>query len=191
MAWLKQNAYRIGIVLLLLIAGAFLALIDQRSSLVSQHSPIPEGDHGTPDQYLEQVVYTRYDDQGRPYQVLESPKISNYSQADESIADQPKLAMLDSNNRHWHATGDTGVVNQDNTHVVLKGNAQVTEPEQQWRLTTDILNYNRDQGRIWSDSESNFFQGQHKTSGDRFQAWTDTSRALLEGNISSTFMPRH
>lgn len=191
MAWLKQNAYRIGIVLLLLIAGAFLALIDQRSSLVNQRSPIPESDHGTPDQYLEQVEYTRYDDQGRPYQKIESPRISNFSNSDESIAEKPRLAMLDSHDRHWQATSDSGVVNQGNSHLELKGNAQVTEPSEQWRLVTDTLHYDREQGKIWSDSQSDFYQGQHKTSGDRFQAWTATSKAVLQGNISSTFVPTH
>lgn len=189
MAFLKQNAYRIGLVIVLLIAGAILAFIYQRSHVLTGTSPFPDSDQGTPDQYLENVSYTRFDDQGRPYQRLESPRVRHFSESGQSLADAPRLQMIDSSNRTWHARGDSGTVENDNNLITLAGNAQVTQPGDEWRMETDTLHYDHAKGHIWSNGLSHLYQGAQTTQGDRFEAWTDNRAARLNGNVQSSFKP--
>ncbi|WP_027349889.1 LPS export ABC transporter periplasmic protein LptC [Halotalea alkalilenta] len=188
MAWLKRNANRLWLVLILLAVGGVLALIDQRGELLSP-GPLPDSSEGEPDYYLEQVVYTRFDQQGRPYQTLESPRVTHISDSDVSFTDTPVIGLIDENERHWRITGDRGRVGPGGDRITLSGNARAVQPDDLWRLETDTLEYDRDSARVWSDSESRFFQGEQRTRGDRFQAWINEDRMLLEGNVSGTLLP--
>jgi len=189
MAWLKNNAYRLGLLLIIVVAGIFLAYIDQNTQSLQQ-APLPQSAEGTPDQYLENAQLTRYDADGQPYQRMESPRVSHYASNGSSQAEQPRIQVIDSSNRTWHISGDTGQLDNSGNNITLTGHALAVQPDNQWRMTSDIVHYNRDQGRVWSNTESFFHQGQQETQGSAFQAWINRNHMVLQGNVSSSFNPQ-
>lgn len=186
--WLRNNATRMGIVITLLVVGGILALIDQRDEII-QPGPVPTAPEGEPDYVLQKVEYTHFDTQGVPYQTLTSPRIVHLPGAKVSTADQPVIGLIDDDKRHWQLTGHKAVLSEDDSHIRLAGAARVVAPEQQWRLETDTLEYQRESDRVWSNSDSRFFQGQQTMRADRFEARLNAGTMALTGNVVGEFPP--
>lgn len=186
--WLRHNSTRIGIVIILLIVGGVLALIDQRGEII-QPGPVPTAPEGEPDYVLEQVDYTHFDAQGAPYQTLTSPRIVHLPGAKVSNANQPVIGLIDDAKRQWQLTGQKAILSEDDSHISLSGNARVVAPEQQWRLETDTLEYQRNIDRVWSNSDSRFFQGHQTIRADRFEAQLKAGTMALTGNVVGEFPP--
>lgn len=186
--WIRQNMTLFGIGLLLLIVGGVLALIDQRGTLNSP-GPLPTSPEGEPDYVLEQVDYTHFNTEGAPYQTLTSPRIVHLPNTRTSHADQPVIGLIDDAHRQWKLTGRDAILQEDDTHIALSGDARVEAPEQQWRLETDTLEYQRSDDHLWSNSGSTFYQGPQTIRSDRFDAWLQAGTMNLTGNVIGEFEP--
>ncbi|MFC0266974.1 LPS export ABC transporter periplasmic protein LptC [Kushneria aurantia] len=173
---------RLALGLLILLLGGVLTLIDQRGNLMSP-PPVPESSEGEPDYYLEGVEYTRFDTQGRPAQTMQSPRLTHTPNDDITRARTPHFTLLDDQQRRWQADGQQARLGPDGNTFQLAGNAVLHQPDEGWRLETDVLHYNLDQRRAWSDSESTFIDNRQRTRGDRFEALLDEDRLHIEGNV--------
>lgn len=180
--WIRDNATRAAIIVILVLVGLVLTLIDQFLSEAPGNAmpPVPEGQ---PDYVLEQASYTRYDTQGKRYQTLTSPHVMHLPEQQQTTATEPRITAMDDSAREWHISGHQGAMNEDGSRITLSGEALAVAPSEQWRLETDTLNYDRAQDRIWSDSASRFLQGDQVMRGDSFQALMTPKTLTLEGHV--------
>ncbi|GAB3340381.1 LPS export ABC transporter periplasmic protein LptC [Chromohalobacter beijerinckii] len=172
---------RLGLLLVLIVLGIGLAIVEQRDS--SSPGPVPSDDAGEPDYYLEGVTMTRFNAQGIPHQTLKSPRLVHTPVDDVIRADSPKAKVRDEAGRKWDIAGDKGSLGPQRDLLTLTGNAQLVQPEQGWRLDTDVLYYQSSEGHAWSDTEAVLRQHEQRVRGNRFDAWIDTDQARLSGDV--------
>ncbi|WP_280562337.1 MULTISPECIES: LPS export ABC transporter periplasmic protein LptC [unclassified Chromohalobacter] len=172
---------RLGLLLILVVLGIGLAIVEQRDA--SSPGPVPSDDAGEPDYYLEGVTMTRFNAQGTPHQTLESPRLVHTPVDDVIRADSPKAKVRDEAGRKWDISGDKGSLGPQRDLLTLTGNARLVQPEQGWRLDTDVLYYKSSEGHAWSDTEAVLRQHEQRVRGNRFDAWIDTNQARLSGDV--------
>ncbi|MBZ5874656.1 LPS export ABC transporter periplasmic protein LptC [Chromohalobacter israelensis] len=172
---------RFALLLILVVLGIGLAIVEQRNATTP--GPVPSDDAGEPDYYLEGVTMTRFDAQGIPHQTLTSPRLVHTPKDDIIRAASPVAKIRDADGRQWDITGDKGRLGAQRDLLTLTGNAQLVQPEQGWRLNTDVLHYQASEAHAWSDSDAVLRQHEQRVRGNRFDAWLDTDRARLTGDV--------
>ncbi|KXS38802.1 MAG: lipopolysaccharide export system protein LptC [Halomonadaceae bacterium T82-2] len=173
--------------LLLLGLGGVLTLIDQRD--VGLPGPVPTGETGEPDYYLENARLTRFDATGRAYQYLTTPRIEHTPGDDVTRLETPRARLDDKQGRTWLATADKGRLEAGGNPLVLIGHARLRAPEEGWQATSDVLHYDADTYHAWSDSRATLRQYRQRVSGDRLDAWIDTGRMRLNGDVQGFHPP--
>lgn len=172
---------RLGLGVVLLLLGGGLAWLDQRGEQTGE--PLPGGEAGEPDYYLEDASMTRFDQNGRPYQRLETPRMVHTPADDVIRADSPHGYLIDAEQREWQVTSDTGRLSRGGENLTLEGNARLIQPDQAWQMETRTLHYDRREAHAWSDTPSVLRQHNQRMSGDRFDAWIDEDRMRLTDNV--------
>jgi len=172
---------RLGLAVLLLLLGGGLAYLDQRGE--RQPEPVPSDPAGEPDYYLEDARMTRFDQQGRAYQRLDTPRMVHTPADDIIRAQAPHGYLIDDRQRQWQVTGDSGRLSRGGERLTLEGNARLVQPDQAWRLETDTLHYDSRDAHAWSDTPSVLRQHNQSMRGDRFDAWIDEDRMRLTDNV--------
>ncbi|MDV6318896.1 LPS export ABC transporter periplasmic protein LptC [Chromohalobacter sp. HP20-39] len=172
---------RIALLLILVILGIGLAIVEQRNT--SSPGPVPSDSAGEPDYYLEGVTMTRFNEQGIAHQTLKSPRLVHTPADDVIRATSPKATIRDAAGRQWNISGDKGRLGPQRDLLTLTGHAQLVQPEQGWRLNTDVLHYKSSTGHAWSDTEAVLRQHEQRVRGNRFDAWIDTDQARLSGDV--------
>lgn len=178
---------RLALLALLVVLGIGLAIIEQRNA--PPPGPVPSDAAGEPDYYLEGATMTRYDAQGAPYQTLTSPRLVHTPQDDVIRATSPVAKIRDEAGRIWDITGDKGRLGAQRDLLTLTGDAQLVQPEQGWRLNTDVLHYRASEAHAWSDSDAVLRQHEQRVRGNRFDAWLDTNRMRLTGDVRGYHPP--
>ncbi|MGM8850286.1 LPS export ABC transporter periplasmic protein LptC [Salinicola sp. MH3R3-1] len=172
---------RLGLLVLLLALGGGLTYLDQRGD--NDSGETLGNTAGEPDYYLEDASMTRYDEQGRAYQRLETPRLV-HTPADDIIRTQtPHGYLTDDQQRQWQVTSDTGIMNRSGEQLTLEGNARLVQPEQAWSLETRTLHYDSRKAHVWSDTSAVLRQHDQSMRGDRFDAWIDEDRMRLTDNV--------
>ncbi|GHB31183.1 LPS export ABC transporter periplasmic protein LptC [Salinicola rhizosphaerae] len=172
---------RLGLLALLLALGAGLTYLDQRGDRTPQ--PVPSDAAGEPDYYLEDASMTRYDEQGRAYQRLDTPRLVHTPSDDIIRAQTPHGYVVDDEQRRWQLTSDSGQLSRGGERLTLEGNARLVQPEQAWQLETQTLHYDNREAHAWSDTASVLRQHNQTMRGDRFDAWIDENRMRLTDNV--------
>ncbi|WP_110655127.1 LPS export ABC transporter periplasmic protein LptC [Salinicola halimionae] len=172
---------RLGLLVLLLALGGGLTYLDQRRENDSGETL---GDTaGEPDYYLEDASMTRYDEQGRAYQRLETPRLVHTPSDDIIRTQTPHGYLTDDQQRQWQVTSDTGIMSRSGEQLTLEGNAHLVQPEQAWSLETQTLHYDSRKAHAWSDTSAVLRQHDQSMRGDRFDAWIDEDRMRLTDNV--------
>lgn len=184
---LPKLPVRLWLALLVLALGGVLAVIEQRG--VTLPGPVPSDGAGEPDFYLENARMTRFDEQGNPHQRLDTPRLVHTPEDDVTRAVTPRLRIYDAAGRTWFASGQAGTLGAGGNLLTLQGDARLEAPGQGWRLTTDVLVYDGDTRHAWSESEVLLRQFEQRIRGERFDAWIDTSRMRLAGNVRGHHPP--
>lgn len=179
---------RLGLLGLILLLGGVLTLIDQRGGS-SDPGPLPASEQGEPDYYLEGVDYTRFDEQGRPAQTMQSPRVTHTPGDDVTRAQTPSFTLLSDDGTPWLASGESASLGPGGDRFTLNGSADLRKPEEGFQLQTDVLHYDLNDRHAFSDSESLFTQNLQRTRGDRFDAWLNEDRLLLEGGVQGHHPP--
>lgn len=179
---------RLGIFGLILLLGGVLTLVDQRGEGPAP-GPLPAGEGGEPDYYLEGAHYTRFDDRGRPAQTMQSPRITHTPGDDVTRAQTPSFTLLADDGTRWLASGESATLRPGGDRFTLSGNADLRQPERDFQLQSDVLHYDLNDRHAYSDSESLFTQNLQRTRGDRFDAWLNEDRLRLEGGVRGHHPP--
>ena len=185
---LSRISPRLWFILVLLIAGGIMAWIEQRDRANEPDAALGNQQE-VPDYYAEGATYTRYNDQGEIYQTLTSPRITHTPNDDITHASTPKLTWTASGGDIWHGRGDTGRVEGNGERIILSGHARLHQPDNDWTLSTDTLHYTQQDQHAWSDVTSTFTQADQTTTSNRFDAWIDQDRAVLEGDVKGNYPP--
>lgn len=186
--WIRDNATRMAILLVIVVVGVVLAVIDQFNSSAPQNT-LPAVPEGQPDYVLEQANYVRFDAQGRRYQTMTSPHVAHMPNEQRTTATEPRISIVDDASRLWHISGRKGSLSEDGTQVTLSGDALAIAPSEQWRLETDELHYDRNQDKVWSETDSRFFQADQTMRSDRFEALLVPKAVTLTGNVQGVIPP--
>lgn len=175
------------VALLLVALGGVLSVIEQRGS--APPGPVPEGETGEPDYYLEDAELTRFDSSGQPYQRLATPRLEHTPGDDVTRLDAPDGRLIDAKGRVWFATADKGRLDTGGNPLFLTGDAQLQSPGEGWRINSQTLVYDADQRHAWSDSEAVLHKHRQRVSGERFDAWIDTGRMRVTGDVHGFHPP--
>lgn len=172
---------RLGLLALLLALGGGLAYLDQRNERAP--APAPSDPAGEPDYFLEDAQMTRFDEQGRAYQRLDTPRMVHTPADDVIRAEKPHGYLIDDDQREWQITGDRGQLAEDGNLLTLEGNARLVQPTNAWSLETQTLHYDNRSAHAWSDTSSVLRQHNQTMRGDRFDAWINENRMRLTDNV--------
>lgn len=186
--WIRDNTTRMVILLVLILVGLALALVDQFNSKAPENT-LPAIPEGQPDYVLEQANYVRFDAQGKRYQTMTSPHVAHMPDEQQTTATAPRIAIVDDASRLWNISGQQGTLSEDGTQITLSGDALAVEPSEQWRLETATLHYDRSQDKIWSDTDSRFFQADQTMRSDRFETLLTPKTITLTGNVQGVIPP--
>ncbi|SHF50908.1 lipopolysaccharide export system protein LptC [Modicisalibacter ilicicola DSM 19980] len=178
---------RLWLALLVLALGGVLTVIEQRD--VSLPGPVPTDAAGEPDFYLEGARMTRFDAQGKPHQRLETPRLVHTPADDVIRATTPDIRLYDDEGRTWFASADKGRLGPGGNPLTLEGDAWLEAPDEGWRLDTEVLVYDTEEGHAWSESEARLSQHQQRVRGERFDAWIDEARMRLTDNVRGVHPP--
>ncbi len=173
--------------LVLLALGGLLALIEQRN--ISLPTPPSTSESGEPDYYLEDATLTRFDASGSAHQRLETPRLTHTPDDDVTHLETPDARLVDDRGRVWFASADTGRLGASANPLTLSGDAQLKAPEQGWQINSEVLVYDADTGHAWSESAAVLRKFQQRVRGDRFDAWLDSGRLQLTGNVRGHHPP--
>lgn len=184
---LRRPGFRTGLLLLLLALGGALTMLDLREA--TRLGPVPEGETGEPDYFLENARLTRFDDQGRPHQRLDTPRLAHTPLDDITRLERPRVRLLDASQRTWLASGDRGVLGAGGNPLTLNGNARLLAPAERWQLDTEVLHFDADSGHAWSDTPALLRQPPQQMRGERFDAWLHDNRARLTDNVRGYHPP--
>lgn len=185
---LYRPSPKLWLFLLLLGVGGILAVLDLQD--VGLPGPIPRDDSGEPDYYLENATLTRFDEQGRAHQRLETPRLVHTPHDDVTRTQQPVARFLDSDERIWFGRGDTGILGPEGVHLILEGNARLNAPSEGWQLDTETLHVDTQRGHAWSETEAVLQQPPQRIRGERFEAWFNESRMRLTDNVRGFHPPQ-
>ncbi|WP_414499891.1 MULTISPECIES: LPS export ABC transporter periplasmic protein LptC [unclassified Zymobacter] len=186
--WIRDNTTRVVILFVIVLVGIVLAFVDQFNS-GTQESQLPSVPEGQPDYVLEQANFVRFDAQGKRYQSMTSPHVAHMPDAQQTTATDPRIDIVDDAARLWNISGQQATMTEDGTRITLSGNAKAVAPSEQWRLETATLNYDRGQDKIWSDTDSRFFQADQTMRSDRFEALLTPKTVTLTGNVQGVIPP--
>nr|WP_299240329.1 LPS export ABC transporter periplasmic protein LptC [uncultured Halomonas sp.] len=184
---LAKPPVKFWLAVILLALGGLLAFIEQRDAPLP--GPVPQDTAGEPDFYLEGARMTRFDAAGKPYQRLETPRLVHTPVDDVTRATTPDIRLYDDEGRIWFAGSKTSTLGPDGNPLTLKGNAWLEAPEQGWRLETQTLVYDIHERHAWSESEARLSQHQQRVRGERVDAWIDSARLRLDGNVRGLHPP--
>tara|TARA_B100000378_G_scaffold134951_1_gene109020 strand:- start:246 stop:842 length:597 start_codon:yes stop_codon:yes gene_type:complete len=172
---------RLGLLVLLLVLGAGLTYLDQRGE--NDQEPVIGNTVGEPDYYLEDASMTRFDEQGRAYQRLETPRLVHTPSDDIIRTEAPHGYLTDDQQRQWQVTSQTGRLSRSGEQLTLQGDARLVQPEQAWSLETQTLHYDNREAHAWSDTPSVLRQHNQSMRGNRFDAWINEDRMRLTDNV--------
>lgn len=184
---LPKPSAKLWVGLLIVALGIILALIEQRDD--RSPGPVPTGDTGEPDYYLEGVTMTRFDAEGTPHQRLKTPRLVHTPNDDTTRSETPKARFFDSEGRTWLGSGDTGKLGPGSELLTLQGNATLIAPNEGWQLETDTLHVDIDDGYAWSDSPALLQKPPQRVRGERFEAWFDDNRMRLTDEVRGHHPP--
>ncbi|MDW5378631.1 LPS export ABC transporter periplasmic protein LptC [Halomonas sp. HP20-15] len=184
---LSRLSYKWWLALILIALGGLLALIEQRN--ISLPAPPSTAASGEPDYYLEDATLTRFDAAGTAHQRLETPRLTHTPDDDVTHLETPDARLVDDRGRVWFASADTGRLGANANPLKLSGDAQLEAPEQGWQINSEVLVYDADTGHAWSESEAVLRKFQQRVRGDRFDAWLDSGRMRLNGNVRGHHPP--
>jgi len=183
---LPRPGFRSALLLLLLALGGGMALLDLEPPVPG---PVPGGEAGEPDYYLEDARLTRYDAQGRPHQRLVTPRLTHTPHDDVTRLDQPEARLIDNAGRGWLASGERGSLGANGDLLTLSGNARLLAPAERWQLDTEVLHFDADSGHAWSDTPTLLRQPPQRMRGERFDAWIHDNRVRLTDNVRGYHPP--
>lgn len=184
---LPRPGFRTGLLLLLLALGGGLALLDLRDT--PRPGPVPGGEAGEPDYYLEDARLTRFDAQGLPHQRLDSPRLTHTPHDDVTRLARPQGRLLDDSGRVWLASGERGTLGAGGNPLTLTGDARLLAPAERWQLDTEVLHFDADSGHAWSETPALLRQPPQRMRGERFDAWIHDNRARLTDNVRGHHPP--
>lgn len=184
---LPRPGFRTGLILLLLALGGGLTFHDLRDGPLP--GPVPEGETGEPDYYLEDARLTRFDAQGRLHQQLDTPRLAHTPHDDITRLERPRGRLLDDSGRVWNASGERGTLGAGGNPLTLSGNARLQAPAERWQLDTQVLHFDADSGHAWSDTPALLRQPPQRMQGERFDAWIHDNRARLTDNVRGHHPP--
>ncbi|MDN3522391.1 LPS export ABC transporter periplasmic protein LptC [Halomonas ramblicola] len=184
---LPRPSFRVWLFLLLVALGGGLALLDTRS--VREPGPVPQDAAGEPDFYLEGARLTRFDAAGLAHQRVDTPRLVHTPHDDVTRLTEPVARLVDDGGRLWLAEADSGELGPGGNPLVLTGDAQLEAPEERWRLDTEELHYDADDGHAWSETPALLRQPPQRMRGERFDAWLHDNRARLTDNVHGHHPP--
>lgn len=185
---LPRPSPKLWLLLILLAVGGILAVFESRET--RPPGPVPRDEAGEPDYYLEIASLTRFDEQGRPHQRLDTPRLTHTPHDDVTRTQTPVARFYDAENRVWFARGDIGILGPQGVHLILEGNARLNSPQEGWQLDTDILHVDTDLGHAWSDTPALLQQPPQRVRGERFDAWFNNDRMRLTHDVRGFHPPQ-
>ncbi|MDR5868396.1 LPS export ABC transporter periplasmic protein LptC [Halomonas koreensis] len=185
---LPRPGFRTWLLLLLLVLGGGLATLDRRDA--SAPGPVPQGQRGEPDYYLEDARLTRFDATGHAHQRLTTPRLTHTPVDDVTRLVEPDARLRDDAGRLWLASARRGRLGAGGAPLLLEGQARLVAPRERWRLETERLHYDAEAGHAWSDTPARLSQPPQRMRGERFDAWLDDNRARLTDNVRGHHPPQ-
>ncbi|MFC3283575.1 LPS export ABC transporter periplasmic protein LptC [Litchfieldella rifensis] len=184
---LPRPSPKLWLLLILLLVGGILAMFEAREP--RPPGPVPRDEAGEPDYYLEDARLTRFDDSGKAYQRLDTPRLVHTPQDDVTRSQTPTARFFDNDGRTWFGHGDVGILSSGGNLLTLEGDARLNAPNEGWQLDTEVLHVNTDSGHAWSETPSLLQQPPQWVRGNRFDAWIEEDRMQLTDNVRGFHPP--
>lgn len=187
LSWLYRIRKRVWLLLVIITLGVLLAWLDLRDTRNAPPNPSARADE--PGHVIENAELTLYDAAGNLTQRLTSPRILHTPQQAITLFDTPRATLIDSEQRQWHATANTGTLNGQKQRLMLDGDARLIAPDEGWQLDTQTLYYDSQKAHAWSDSPVLLQQPPQRIRAQRLDAWLDTSQVRLTDRVRGYHPP--
>ncbi|WNK21395.1 LPS export ABC transporter periplasmic protein LptC [Halomonas piscis] len=186
-SWLARLPRRAWLGLLVVALGVLLAWLDLRDT--RQAPPDPAARAEEPGHVIENAELKLYDDAGNLTQRLASPHITHTPQQAITRFDMPHATLIDSEQREWRATANSGTLSGQQQRLTLDGDTRLTAPNQGWQLDTRTLHYDSVARHAWSDTPALLQQPPQRMRAQTLDAWLDTSKVRLKGQVRGFHPP--
>lgn len=187
LSWLYRIRKRVWLLLVIITLGVLLAWLDLHDTRDAPSNPSARADE--PGHVIENAELELYDEAGNLAQRLTSPRILHTPQQAMTRFDAPRATLIDSEQRQWHATANTGTLNGQQQRLKLDGDARLIAPDEGWQLDTQILYYDSQDAHAWSDSPALLQQPPQRIRAQRLDAWLNTSKVRLTGRVRGYHPP--
>jgi len=129
---LRNSIFSALLIMALLLSGWSFFII------YHPHSAIQE-DLGKPDAFMEDVIATFIDKQGKPTLKIAAPKMSHYMENDATKIVKPLLTLYRKSPQPWHLTADHARTLQGISQIFLQDNVIIDHPGDDQNEKTTLL----------------------------------------------------
>jgi lipopolysaccharide export system protein LptC len=100
----------------------------------------------SPDFYMENAIYTQYDEDGSIHSQIHTPKVTHYTRDDFYSFNTPVIRVIDNKNRDtWEITAAHGESRKEGSILILVGQVKIerkgTRDGDEMIITTDHLSF--------------------------------------------------
>ncbi len=186
-SWLYQIRKRVWLLLVIVMLGGLLAWLDLHDNRSAPSDPSARADE--PGHVIENAELELYDEAGNLTQQLTSPHILHTPQLAMTQLDTPHATLIDSEQREWQATANSGTLNGQQQRLKLDGDTRLIAPNEGWQLDTQTLYYDSQKAHAWSDSPALLQQPPQRIRAQRLDVWLDTSKVRLTDRVRGYHPP--
>lgn len=187
LSWLYRIHKRALLLLVIVMLGGLLAWLDLHDTRDAPPNPSARADE--PGHVIENAELELYDEAGNLTQRLTSPRILHTPQLAMTRFDTPHATLIDSEQREWQATANTGTLNGEQERLKLDGDTRLTAPNEGWQLDTQTLYYDSQKAHAWSESPALLQQPPQRIRARRLDVWLDTSKVRLTDHVRGHHPP--
>ncbi len=180
---------RTGLILSLLVAGAFLALLflDPDRLLLPQQEP-DAGLRAPPDAYLEQVRSISYDRDGNLEEIREADRLDQFDRRNEALLVSPRYYSHNGNDKTWSAVARRGRYLPKRQELILIDDVVLTNDASGGTLRTRRMTIDLRRKTARSATPVEITQDLDRTLADGMFADLRTERVELEPNVESVYV---
>jgi len=166
---------------LILALGGLLAWFDWQSGSPQTIDSAARAEE--PGHVVENAVLTLYDEQGNRHQRIAVEQLTHTPQHQTTQLESPRALLVDNQQREWHARAQQGYIDSQGEQLVLRGDVLLQEPQNNWQLTTQRLDYHSAEAHAFTNHPVKLEQPPQSMQAQRMDLWLNEDRLQLGGQV--------
>lgn len=143
-----------------------------------------------PDAFIEDVVATDMDKNGKPHSKLIAPRIVHYASHNTSVMTEPHFIFYSENEQPWHTTSEHGKAINGNEQLELWDNVKIHQPagraNRESTMTTEAIRYYVNQSYAHTEKPVQIHSPGTTVQAVGMKAWFKEKKVLLLSKTRGT-----